>query len=181
MPQEINKVCSMDFMHDQLLDGRTLRVLNVIDAYNLEALGTAIDFSLPSERLRWAPKQIIEWRGKPLVVRCAKGPENIGGAIQSWGEEAGIAFQYIKLGKPLSRRLTLTPTETCARSRYFSITGKTTMKSEIPQYSGSGPTITNVKAWPSAASHQNSGWPWPLNVYFRSPLKKGGITEHVWM
>ncbi len=27
---------------------------------------------------------------------------------------------------------------------------------------GYGPTI-NAKTWPSAASHQNSGWPWPLN------------------
>jgi hypothetical protein len=33
----------------------------------------------------------------------------------------------------------------------------------------------NVQTWPWAASLQNSGWPWPLNVYFRSPLKRGGL------
>jgi putative transposase len=31
VPEEINQVWSMDFMHDQLSDGRTFRALNVID------------------------------------------------------------------------------------------------------------------------------------------------------
>ncbi len=60
--QEINQVWSMDFTHDQLSDGRTFRVPNVIDDYNREALGMEIDFSLPSERVIRALKQIIEWR-----------------------------------------------------------------------------------------------------------------------
>ena len=50
----------MDFMHVQLSDGRTFRVQNVIDYYNREALGMEIDFSLPSERVIRALKQIIE-------------------------------------------------------------------------------------------------------------------------
>jgi len=41
-------------------------VLNVIDDYNREALGMEIDFSLPSERVIRALKQIIEWRGRSL-------------------------------------------------------------------------------------------------------------------
>ena len=49
VPQGINQVWSMDFMHDQLQDGRTFRLLNVIDDFNSEALGIEIDFSLPSE------------------------------------------------------------------------------------------------------------------------------------
>jgi putative transposase len=51
VPEEINQVWSMDFTHDQLSDGGTFRVLNVIDDYNREALGIEIDFSLPSERV----------------------------------------------------------------------------------------------------------------------------------
>ena len=34
VPLEINQFWSMDFMHDQLVDGRTFRVFNVIDHYN---------------------------------------------------------------------------------------------------------------------------------------------------
>jgi len=99
-PEEVNQVWSMDFMHDQLSDGRTFRVLNVIDDYNREALGMEIDFSLPSERVIRALKRIIEWRGRRLVIRCDNGPENISGAIQNWAEDAGIDFQYIQPGKP---------------------------------------------------------------------------------
>lgn len=39
VPQAINEVWSMDFMHDQLVDGRSIRTLNVIDDFNREALG----------------------------------------------------------------------------------------------------------------------------------------------
>ncbi len=100
VPQAINEVWSMDFMHDQLTCGRSFRLLNVIDDFNREALGIEIDFSLPSERVIRALEQIIEWRGKPLAIRCDNGPENISGTIQRWAEQVGIAFQYIQPGKP---------------------------------------------------------------------------------
>ncbi|CAK7020188.1 MAG: hypothetical protein MESAZ_02487 [Saezia sanguinis] len=45
----------MDFMNDQLADRRSIRVLNVIDDFNREALGIEIDFSLPSVRIIRAP------------------------------------------------------------------------------------------------------------------------------
>ncbi len=65
--EEINQVWSMDFMRDQLSDGRTFRVLNVIDDYNREVLGIDIDFSLASERVVRALKQIIKWCGRDLT------------------------------------------------------------------------------------------------------------------
>ncbi len=52
-------MCSMDFMHDQLEDGRTFRLLNVIDDFKSEAIGMEIDFYLPSERVIREFKQII--------------------------------------------------------------------------------------------------------------------------
>ena len=69
VPQGINQVWSMDFMYDQLEDGRTCRSLNVIDGFNREAIGMGVDFSLPSERVIRELKQIISWRGKPQVNR----------------------------------------------------------------------------------------------------------------
>jgi putative transposase len=68
-------------------------LLNVIDDYNREALGTEVDFLLPSERVIRALKQIIEWRGRPNIIRCDNGPENISATIQTWAEQSGIAFQ----------------------------------------------------------------------------------------
>ena len=40
----INQVWSMEFMHDQLQNGRSVRQLNVIDDFNREGLGMEIDF-----------------------------------------------------------------------------------------------------------------------------------------
>ena len=51
VPEGINQVWSMDSMHDQLEDGRTFRLFNVIDDFNREAIGMEVDFSLPSERV----------------------------------------------------------------------------------------------------------------------------------
>ena len=100
VPQAINQVWSMDFMHDQLEDGRTFRLFNVIDDFNREAIGMEVDFSLPSERVIRELKQIISWRGKPKVIRCDNGPEYISAAIQTWAQEWGIRLEYIQPGNP---------------------------------------------------------------------------------
>lgn len=64
VPTAKNESWSMDFMHDQLSDGRSYRVHNVIDDYNRESLDILIDFSLPAERVLRGLDQLIEWRGK---------------------------------------------------------------------------------------------------------------------
>ena len=76
-PQAPNEVWSMDFMHDQLTDGRTFRLFNVIDDFNREGLAIDVDFSLPALRVIRSLNQIIEWRGKPKVIRSDNGPEFI--------------------------------------------------------------------------------------------------------
>lgn len=55
---------SMDFMQDQLADGRSIRFFNVINDFNRERLGIEVDFSLPSERVIRSLYQTIEWRGE---------------------------------------------------------------------------------------------------------------------
>ena len=100
VPEAINDVWSLDFMHDQLVDRRPFRLLNVIDDFNREALGIEADFSLPAERLIRALEQIISWRGKPRVIRCDNGPENISGAVQTWASRQGIRIEYIQPGQP---------------------------------------------------------------------------------
>jgi putative transposase len=59
VPEGINDVLPLDFMHDQLVDRRPFRLLNVIDDFNREALGIELDFSLPAERLIRTLEQII--------------------------------------------------------------------------------------------------------------------------
>ncbi len=100
VPDAPNQVWSMDFMADRLEDGRAFRLLNVLDDFNREGLGIEVDFSLPAERVVRTLSQIIEWRGKPDVIRVDNGPEYISGTLVTWAEKRGIALQHIQPGKP---------------------------------------------------------------------------------
>jgi putative transposase len=100
VPDAANEVWSMDFMHDQLQDGRCIRLLNVIDDFNREGLSIEIDFSLPSERVIRSLENIIEWRGCPKEIRCDNGPEYVSGAFRAWAMKRGIQIRYIQPGKP---------------------------------------------------------------------------------
>ena len=100
VPESANQMWSMDFMHDQLRDGRTIRILNVLDDFNREGLGIEIDFSLPAERVVRTLEQIIEWRGCPKEIRCDNGPEYISARLLSWADKRQIAIRHIQPGKP---------------------------------------------------------------------------------
>ena len=100
VPLSINQVWSIDFMHDQLADGRSIRLFNVIDDFNREALGIEVDFSLPALRVIRALDQIIAWRGKPSVIRADNGPELISGLLLAWAAKQNIHIQHIQPGKP---------------------------------------------------------------------------------
>lgn len=100
VPEKLNQTWSMDFMHDQLTDGRRYRLFNVIDDCNREGLGIEVDFSLPAERVIRSLEQIIEWRGKPEKIRCDNGPEYISELLRKWTEKHGIQLEFIQPGKP---------------------------------------------------------------------------------
>lgn len=100
VPKKINQAWSMDFVHDQLANGRSVRLFNVIDNYNREALAIDIDFSMPAERVIRSLEQIIEWRGKPESIRCDNGPEYISNKLQAWALNNGIKLDYIEPGNP---------------------------------------------------------------------------------
>ena len=87
-------------MHDQLTDGRTFRLFNVIDGYNREGLAIEVDLSLSATRVIRALNPLIEWRGKPKNLRCDNGPEYISGLLQAWAEKHRITLQYIQPGNP---------------------------------------------------------------------------------
>jgi putative transposase len=99
-PVRPNAVWSMDFMHDQLADGRSIRLLNVINDVNREGLGMEVDFSLPAERVIRSLEQMIQWRGAPQAIRCDNGPEYIRAAITEWAKKRGIRLDFTQPGNP---------------------------------------------------------------------------------
>lgn len=99
-PTAPNQVWSMDFMADQLSNGRSFRTFNVLDDYNREGLGIEVDFSLPAARVTRALDQIIEEKGKPAALRCDNGPEYVSQTLIDWASERRITLLYIQPGKP---------------------------------------------------------------------------------
>ena len=43
---------------------------------------------------------LIEWRGKPKIIRVDNGPEYISGKLLIWAGKHGIAIQHIQPGQP---------------------------------------------------------------------------------
>jgi len=100
VPKRSNESWSMDFMHDQLSDGRAYRLFNIIDDFNREGLAIEVDLSLPAARVIRTLEQVIEWRGKPKRLRCDNGPEYVSSLLARWAESRGIALMFIQPGKP---------------------------------------------------------------------------------
>jgi len=87
-------------MHDQLGDGRSFRLFNVIDDFNREGLTIEADFSLPALRVIRALNRVIEWRGKPKHIRSDNGPKYISALLKSWAENNDIILDFIQPGNP---------------------------------------------------------------------------------
>ena len=67
VPQGPNQRWSLDFLHDQLSDGRRFRILAVVDDFTRECLALVADTSLSGQRVGRELDAIITRRGKPVV------------------------------------------------------------------------------------------------------------------
>ncbi len=77
-------------MHDQLADGKSYRLFNVIDDFKREGLAIEAGFSLPTMRVIRTLNQLFEWRTKLLDIRCDTGPEFISHEFTEWAKVLGI-------------------------------------------------------------------------------------------
>jgi putative transposase len=68
----------------------------VLDDFNSEGLAIEVDFSLPAERVVRVLNQIIEWHGKPEIIRVDNGPEYDSGKLVAWAEKHNVWLEYIQ-------------------------------------------------------------------------------------
>ncbi len=101
VPDRPNACWSLDFVHDQMTDGRRFRVLVVVDDCTRECLGLVPDTSISGARVARELDRIIAWRGRPEAVLSDNGTELTSNAILAWADERGIAWRYIQPGKPV--------------------------------------------------------------------------------
>jgi len=92
--------CTRPYAYDSLTNGRKFRTFNVIDDYNREALGIAVETSISGHRVVNELNNIIYWRGKPESIRVDNGPEFICKALEEWAVSNEIRLIFIQPGKP---------------------------------------------------------------------------------
>ena len=165
VPERPNEMWSMDFMADQLGDGRSFRTLNVLDDFNREGLAIEVDFSLPAARVVRTLNQIIEWRGKPMGIRVDNGPENISGKLQTWAAKRGIGIFYIQPGKPQHCEHAATGSR-YVKQAYVERYNRTVRQEWLRQYIWN--TLEEVR-------NQATKWLWSYNNQ-RPNMGIGGIT-----
>lgn len=99
-PLKVNQRWSLDFVSDQMTDGRRFRILTVIDNCTRECLALIADTSLSGGRVARELDLIIAQRGRPDTIVSDNGTEYTSNAILSWADETGVGWHYIAPGKP---------------------------------------------------------------------------------
>lgn len=156
-PKQLNDTWSMDFMHHQLENGRSFRLLNINDDFNRESLSIEVDFSLTAERTVRVLEQLIEWRGKPKRIRCDNGPEYIAISTMQWAENNCIELLYTQPGNP-------------QQNAYIERYNRTVRDDWLDQYLWE--TIDQVQDYATQ-------WMWLYN-HERPNMALGGMTPKQW-
>jgi putative transposase len=99
-PAHANHVWSYDFVSAKTHDGRTVRMLNLIDEHTRESL-------LVRPERRWSSAKVIEaladvmvMKGVPEHIRSDNGPEFVAKDLRKWLADTGAKTLSIEPGSP---------------------------------------------------------------------------------
>jgi len=91
---------SIDFVSDQLADGRRFRVLTAIDQVSRECVCLKAAQSLPADAVTQALDQAMEVYRQPLVITSDNGTEFTSNVFDQWVYRLGIELDFIAPGLP---------------------------------------------------------------------------------
>ena len=95
-----NHIWSMDFVHDQLCDGRRFRCFNLVDEFTHESILIKVDRSLKSEKLVRFFNDLKRQRKLPEMIVCDNGPELTSQNLDIWAYQNKVKLKFIQPGKP---------------------------------------------------------------------------------
>ena len=108
-----NERWSMDFMSDQLANGRTIRVFNVVDDFTRQCLAMEVDTSLNGVRVTRVLDRLVARHGHPQRIVMDNGPEFTGKALDRWAWEHRVQLAFIEPGKPVQNAFVESFNGTC--------------------------------------------------------------------
>ena len=95
-----NEVWGMDFVADQLSDGRKIRTLTIVDLFTRECLGIEVGFSLRAEHVVAAMNRLKYDRGLPERITTDNGSEFAGAQMDLWAYTNHVRMDFSRRGKP---------------------------------------------------------------------------------
>jgi putative transposase len=90
----------MDFMSDQLYNGRRIRLLTLVDNFNRESLAIEVDEHIGSDRVVEILARLSRQRSLPGRIQVDNGPEFISKRLDQWAYFNGVELDFIRPGKP---------------------------------------------------------------------------------
>ena len=99
-PERPNHVWSYDFVSARTHDGRTVRMLNLIDEHSRECLMVRPERRWSSAKVIEALADVMVWKGVPEHLRSDNGPEFVAQVLRSWLAGTGAKTAYIEPGSP---------------------------------------------------------------------------------
>ena len=101
----VNESWSMDFMSDQLFDGRRIRVLTLVDNYSRESLALEVAPRFRGEDVARVLEEVVSQRGAPRSIRVDNGPEFTSKALDLWAYANEVELDFSRPGKPTDNAL----------------------------------------------------------------------------
>ena len=97
----IDQCWSMDFVADNLFNGRRIRALTVVDNYSRECLSIYVEQSIKGEQVVDIMEQLQDrYERLPLRIQVDNGSEFISKALDKWAYENNVTLDFSRPGKP---------------------------------------------------------------------------------
>jgi len=100
-PKYPNHIWSMDFMRDSMGNGRSIKVLSVVDEYTRKCFRIEVDTSINGMRVARVLTEIGQTAELPEIIMVDNGPEFISNALDNWAYQRGVKLTFIRPGKPV--------------------------------------------------------------------------------
>lgn len=95
-----NEVWALDFIHDRLTNGRSIKILAVVDEYSRKCLALEVNFGIGGRYVTGVLNRLIESYGNPQALLSDNGPEFASNDLDAWAYRHSIKLDFINPGKP---------------------------------------------------------------------------------
>ncbi len=100
LPSVLDERWAMDFVCDQLYNGKRFRILTLIDLCSRECLALHVDKNITGESVVNVLDRLGPWRSLPARIKVDNGPEFVSKALDAWAYFNQVQLDYSRPGTP---------------------------------------------------------------------------------